>query len=393
MRHVTDAERRSRLAVRHGLHPDHRHPDATSATRAMTVLHATEAASVHLSLWARTTDPTVTGFESSLYDSRELVKQLAMRRTLFVTDRDLLPALWGSASARVAGAEFRRLAGDVAKAGLASDGAAWVEVAAAEVLARLSGGDALSASDLRAEVPLLQSRIVFGSGRWAQEGAVGPRVLTLLGARGQLVRGPNAGHWRISRPLWTAAAAWLREVPAALPEPEGYAALVRRWLWTFGPGTEADLVWWLGATRSAVRAALAEVAAVGVTLDDREQGWLLPDDVEPVTEVTPWAALLPTLDPTTMGWKRRGHYLHPDDAPFLFDTAGNGGTTAWWQGWIVGCWAQREDGRVEVVLRGDPGRQARAALAAEADRLTSWLDGQVVGSAYAAPMLRGQRLP
>ena len=48
MRHIDDAERRSRLAVRHGLHPAHRLPDPVAATRAMTVLHATEPATVHL---------------------------------------------------------------------------------------------------------------------------------------------------------------------------------------------------------------------------------------------------------------------------------------------------------------------------------------------------------
>lgn len=68
----------------------------------MTVLHATEAASVHLALWAPVDGLTVDDVEHALYDRRSLVKQLAMRRTLFVFPRDLLPATWGSASARVA---------------------------------------------------------------------------------------------------------------------------------------------------------------------------------------------------------------------------------------------------------------------------------------------------
>ena len=53
MRHIDDSERRSRLAVRHGIHPAHRLADPGAATRAMTVLHATEAASVHLAVHAR----------------------------------------------------------------------------------------------------------------------------------------------------------------------------------------------------------------------------------------------------------------------------------------------------------------------------------------------------
>ena len=73
----------------------------------MTVLHATEPATVYLSLHARVDGLTRADVDRALYDERTLVKQLAMRRTLFVFPRDLLPAAWGSASARVA-AQLRR---------------------------------------------------------------------------------------------------------------------------------------------------------------------------------------------------------------------------------------------------------------------------------------------
>ena len=92
MRHVTDPERRVRLGRRHALAPGHRAPDPVAATRAMTVLHATEAPSVYLSLWARVDGLTVDTVDRALYDERSLVKQLAMRRTLFVFPRYLLPA-------------------------------------------------------------------------------------------------------------------------------------------------------------------------------------------------------------------------------------------------------------------------------------------------------------
>ena len=132
---------------------------------------------------------------------------------------------------------------------------------------------------------------------------------------------------------------------------------MRRWLRSFGPGTEADLVWWLGATKAAVRRALGELGAVEVGLSDGT-GYLLPDDVDDDPEPEPWAALLPVLDPTTMGWKQRDFYLDPEDRPFLFDTNGNGGSTAWWCGRIVGCWVQDPDGVVVVVPRGDRRRGA-----------------------------------
>ncbi len=64
-----------------------------------------------------------------------------------------------------------------------------------------------------------------------------------------------------------------------------------------------------------------------MALDDREIGWLLPDNFEPVTLDKSWVAPLPLLDPTVMGWRRRGLYL-AGHGPQLFDTTGNAGTTA-----------------------------------------------------------------
>jgi hypothetical protein len=184
---------------------------------------------------------------------------------------------------------------------------------------------------------------------------------------------------------------WLGEQPAPLAERDGWAELVRGWLSGFGPGTEDDRVWWLGATRSVVRAALADVGAVPVELDGGATGWLLPDDLDPVPAAEPWAALLPVLDPTVMGWKERGFYLG-GHGPALFDRTGNAGTTAWWDGRVVGCWVQDPEGSVVVHLLEDPGSDARAALGAEAERLTAWLadaaPGRRIGTVYPSAAMR-----
>jgi hypothetical protein len=120
-------------------------------------------------------------------------------------------------------------------------------------------------------------------------------------------------------------------------------------------GTERDLVWWFGATKAAMRQALSDLHAVQVRLERAQTGWVLPDDADPEPPVEPWAALLPALDPTTMGWKDRDFYLAPDFAPGVFDWAGNAGTTAWWDGQIVGAYVQDHAGQIEVILPNDPG--------------------------------------
>jgi len=265
-------------------------------------------------------------------------------------------------------------------------------VAREAVLGRLADGSALSAVTLREELPALEGKVRLGSGKWQAEVSLAPRVLGVLGAEGLIVRGHNEGHWRVSRPAWTLMDRWLGERPVRLEPQEGYAELVRRWLRSFGPGTETDIVWWLGATKAVVRRALVDVAAVEVALDDGGNGWVLPDDLEPVASEPPWAALLPVLDPTSMGWKQRDFYLRPDHTPYLFDTNGNAGSTAWWNGRIVGCWVQDEDGVVHVVLREDVGTEGQAALAVEAERLTDFLDGVRVNSVYASRQMRGAKL-
>lgn len=390
---VPDTERRWRLARRHAVAPGHRVATPEQATAAMTVLHATETPSVYLSVAART-DATVADVDRALYDGRSLVRQLAMRRTLFAVPRDLLPAVWGSAAARVADAERRRIARNVEDHGRAGDGGAWLEARREEIEALLREHGTLSAREIREALPELDVKVATSAtSRWGGPAPVAPRVLNLLGASAVLARGRYAGHWRVARPTWTLMADWLGTDPAPLPARDGYAELVRRWLRTVGPGTEADLVWWLGATKTAVRQALTDVSAVEVDLEGGAAGWLLPDDLEPEPPVDPWAALLPALDPTTMGWRDRHFYLDPQHTPYLFDSVGNGGTTVWWDGRIVGCWVQDADGAVVPVLREDVGADGDAAIAAEAERLSRWLDGMVISNVYASPQMKGARLP
>ena len=356
MRHIDDDERRARLAVRHGLAVPV--ADTVAAARAMTCLHATEPASVHLAAWARC-GASRADVDAALYDDRSVVKQLAMRRTVFAFPRDLLPAVWGSASARVAGQQVRRLAAEMEAAGVTDDGAAWTEEHLALARRLIETDGPLTTAELRARVPALDARVTRGKGAYQADVAIASQVIVALAASGAIVRGENDGGWKISRPRWTATAAWLGEAPDPLPEAEGYAALVAAWLRSFGPGTEADLVWWLGATKAAVRRALADVEAVEVSLDGGATGWVLPDDLDATPDPGPWAALLPALDPTTMGWKERGFHLgeHVDK---IFDRNGNGGPTAWCDGRIVGVWCQRDDGEVDVVLAEDvPARLAR----------------------------------
>jgi Winged helix DNA-binding domain len=383
VRIVTDAERRARLGVRHALADPVL--DVLSAARAVACLHATEPSSVHLSAWARS-GASRADVDAALHTERSLVKQLAMRRTVFAFPVDLLPAVRGSAAARVAGQQSALLVRSVVAGGLAADGVAWVDRACEQVLEQLGQAPATT-RQLREQLPVLAERLPRPESPKAPPAPVAARVLTVLAASGEVVRGANDGGWTTSRPVWTLLNDWVTQpIPPPLAEAEGYAELVRRWLWAFGPGTEADVVWWLGATKTSVRRALADVGAVAVQLRDGTPAWLHPDDVDEVRAPEHWAALLPALDPTTMGWRGRACHIDPVLAATVYDTAGNGRPTAWWDGRIVGSWVQRADGAVVVLPLTDLPGAAATALQHEADKLTCWLDGQVLRSSLQTPL-------
>jgi hypothetical protein len=90
-----------------------------------------------------------------------------------------------------------------------------------------------------------------------------------------------------------------------------------------------------------------------------------------------------------MGWYERDWYLGPYKAE-LFDPNGNAGPTVWWDGRIVGGWRQDEEGAVELQMLEDPGSEARAAIEAEAARLTDWLAGTRVLARFPSPLSRAR---
>jgi hypothetical protein len=383
MRSFTVGERRARLARRHFLAESAASVDALVAD--LVGLHATDPATPYLSAWARIPGFAVADLDADLYDRRTLVKHLAMRRTLWTVRAVDLPLIQSCASDRVAENERRRLVADAQKAGITDDGDAWLDTACAAVLRHLAQHGVASAKEMREALPELAGRYDYAPGkRWGGETPLAPRVLTVLSVRGLIVRGPNDGGWTISRPRWTPMSTWLASaVDAADPE-VARAEMVRRWLRTFGPATETDVKWWFGNTLTWARHALRDVEAVEVDLDGTT-GFVLPDDLDSEPDVAPWCALLPGLDVTTMGWYGRDWYLGEHRSQ-LFDTNGNGGPTAWWNGRIVGGWGQDADGRVQVRLLESVGRDGTRALKRRADELTAWLDGVRVSPRFPSPL-------
>jgi hypothetical protein len=368
IRPVSVAERRARLAVRH--HLGARAATVADAAADIIGLHGTDPASVYLAAWARTSSADQAAIEHALYTERALVRMLGMRRTMFVVPAGLAPVIQAACTDQIAERMRRDLARRVQDSGIAADGGSWLkEVGEATVRALEARGTATGA-ELAQDEPRLRAQIVYAADKsYGGPVNVTTRLLTLLSAEGLIVRGRPRGGWTSSQFTWFAAGDQPRPPAAA-----ARAELARRWLLGFGPARTADLQWWTGWTGGQVRQALNQLEIIEVGLDGTEGVMLAADEptLDESVATEPWPALLPALDPTAMGWRDRTWYVG-EHAPVLFDRSGNIGPTAWWDGRIVGGWAQRQDGQIAVRLLEDIGVEASAALDAEAQRLREWI--------------------
>ena len=384
---MTVAERRARLAVRHHLAPRTRADDVVPVVRDMVALHATDPSTVHLSTWARVRGATPDTLSGALYDDRSLVRLLGMRRTMFVVPVALVPVVQAACTLAIATVQRRQTIRFLLQHDPDRDAATFLEEVEEDALAALEKhGEALS-TELSARIPRLAEKITFRVGN-APPGthSVASRVLPQLAMDGRAVRGRPRGTWASGQYRWSAMSAWLPDGVPALDPAEARVELARRWLRAFGPAPVADLKWWSGWTLGQTRAALAALDTAEVDLDG-VPGVALADDLAPTAVPPPHATLLPALDPSVMGWQSRDWFLGPHRTA-LFDRNGNAGPTVWWDGRVVGGWAQRKTGEVVVRLLEDVGADAVAAVEHERSRLEDWIGPVRVTPRFRTPLER-----
>lgn len=383
-RFIGVAERRARLALRHRLAGQAAAATPEEVADALVALHGTDPATVYLAVGARLADPSHTVRETgrALYEDRSLVRMHGMRHTVFVFPTALTAVVHASTGLAVAARERAALLKHMAAAG--APDAAWLKEVEESTLAALARRGQATAAELARDEPRLKERFVYGAGK-SYEGVhtVSTRLLKVLGVEGKVVRGRPLGSWTSSQFRWAVAPAH-PELDAAGAQAE----LLGRWLAACGPATEADLRWWTGWRVSEVRRALSAIGARPVSLDEGT-GYVTQHDTGPAPEPDePWAALLPGLDPTAMGWQGRDWYLAPELRPALFDRSGNVGPTVWWNGRVIGGWAQRADGEIvwRILDEEGVGRETHTAIEAAAERLTGWLGPTRITPRFRTPL-------
>ncbi|MFE4691627.1 winged helix DNA-binding domain-containing protein [Streptomyces sp. NPDC056749] len=383
MYRIDDEQRRIRLGRRHLLVPADRASSVVAVADAVVALHATDAATVFLSACARLAAPDVGAVERALYEDVSLVRLLSMRNTLFTMSRAVAPAVDTSNARRVAAKERQRLLKHLREDGNGLD-ERWLADVEQQTLAALAPRGRATGSELSAAVLALRTKItVFPGTKQETVQGVASRVIRVLAADGRIRRDLPRGSWTSSQFRWTAAEPWPASDPA-----QARVEVARRWLRSYGPATEGDLKWWTGWGVRETRDALAAIAPEEVLLDSGAVGWVVPGDLAVEPPLESWAALLPALDPSAMGWADRAFHLPSNQRAALFDRAGNIGPTVWWNGGIVGGWAQSANGELVWRLLSDVGKEASDLIGSEASRMSAWMGDTRITPRFRTPLER-----
>jgi hypothetical protein len=273
-----------------------------------------------------------------------------MRTAPYLIPVDLYP-LWHAATRRqrrqALNAEFRLWGLDNPE----------VEQLGAAVLAALAeNGPSLSAAEIGRRLPPGLNRTVSQTSRGGRVTTITLLALALrwLAARGDLALALRPDPWPafcLEYALFNARYPDL-DPAAAPPEAEAQAALVRRYLATYGPAAEADISFWTGLGKSET------ARAVGALLKETTQALvegvpgmllLLKTQAEAARAAAgpaePLVTVLPADDPyTTAHRATRSRYLpRPDLARAVFPAQGGARPTLLVDGQVVGLWHWPDD--------------------------------------------------
>lgn len=328
-------------------------------------VHAQVAASSELMLGLRVREVTRQDVRDALSRGRTLVKTVGLRGTLHLLPAEEVP-LWMAANRLRIPAEERRLA----RAGLGHG-----ELhAVIEAIGQIVGREPISRPDLDRE---LESRV----GGWAvktNQGWMGtyrnwPLALGLAAALGHVCYGPGEGGRStfVRLPDWSG---W-REVDPF----EGGRFALRRFLFAYGPSTQAEFSRWFAIepaiTRRLFESLRDELSEVDVEGTLR---WILRSDLDSSAEPAPDAVhLLPHFDVYVVGSHPRSRLMETGSpvaavspgtaAPFAVLLVG---------GRVGGVWERRPRGK-RLVVRVDAHvplqRRQRASVEAQAERVAEIL--------------------
>jgi hypothetical protein len=353
--------------------------DVVQLVKDISGLYAASATTPYLSLLARAPHFKREQLDEELYTRRTLGRIRCMRKAIYILPIDLLVAAhWATRSLTVEASrrylEYRGVPRSV------------YEPLARQIQELLTGRE-LTASDIR---HALRTSLDV------------PAILNFMCDQGLLIR------TRLERggpELNFCYALFADYFPRVRLEPMGEREatmhIVRQYLRSFGPATEADIAAWTGLGQVSAHIAIDHMRGevVRVQIANRVERYLmLNTEIEACCTEAPLSqpvvTLLPSHDPYLLGYTDRSRYLETRYSDRAFDQTGNVTSTIVLNGRVIGVWDLiAESCLMKLFLFQSVSDEARAAIETAAQQLGRFMCRETAALQWCEDMLPLTRQP
>lgn len=322
---------------KHHLLEDSKINDIVQVTEDICGLHATGTKEPYLTLFARLSRFKKEDLDKELYINKTLGRIRGMRKTLFIQTKKMIPIIYSTTKhlieklfekylniRDISSEDYKKLSKEILN--LLNQ----KEMSTSEIKKTLS-----SQKDIRAIISVMCDEMV-------------------------LIRTNPIKSWKDRRIRYAPFRDYFPEINInRYDEEEALKILVKKYLHSYGPSTEKDIVWWTGIYKSKIRRVLDqfrdEIATIKISPLNHEF-LILQTDIEKLNNLTltqnNTITFLPQLDPYLMGYKDRERYIEINNYEYVFDRSGNITSAILLDGRIIGVWdvTEKPDPMVKVLF-------------------------------------------
>lgn len=331
--------------------------------RAIGGLHATNAATPYLSLFARVEDFKREHLDNELYVKRTLGKVRYVRTTVYVLTKGMIPNAFAAtrAMSEPASEAYSRFLGVTQQQ---------YRKTSKQILKILQSKSGLTTKQIR---KALETTLNVSS------------IVNLMCDQGLLIRGAPEKGWKSNLHTYHLFNEYFPNVKLNETDEENARKAVIAWyLASFGPATLDDVAWWTGFPKTQVRLIVEnqqdKIAYINVSDSGKTLLMLSQDETSlelARNEEKRVINLLPSLDPYMMGYKDRDRYMNPEHRDHIFDRGGNATSTILLNGKVIGIWDFNEP-IIKIFLFEDNAADLLKEISIKAKNLGIFISGRDV---------------
>jgi len=337
-------------------------------------LHATGTLEPYIQLFIRSNKFEKQDLDRELYENKSLGRIRGMRKTLFIEVKEMIPIVYNAVKYLTDNLEKRYL--EYRNVSIEE-----YERLSKEILFLLNQNE-MSTSQIK---KALNSQKDISA------------ILSIMCDRMEVIRGRPLKSWKDRRLLYAPFKNYFPNMNLEdYSENQAIELLIHRYIKTYGPCTENDIVWWIGITKNKVKKAINSLTnkIKKIQIEGLNHIFYINNmDINELKNISleyeDHVNLLPILDPYLMGYKNRERYINPTYYDYIFDRSGNATSTILLNGRIIGVWDILENPyhNVKLLLFDFVEKKILEKIKKEAKRIGRFIIGYDVQIAECEKML------